>query len=571
MVRTNTEVAALLEELAELTELEEGDPNSFRARAYHNAARAVAELTRDVAELSERELAQVHGIGPRIAAKIREYVTTGRIRKLEELRTRHPPGERELLRIPGIGPKTVRTLVQLGIRDVDALRAALDSGRLKGVRGFGARTEDKLRHALEQLTTLGRRTPIADALPLARRWAELLREVPGVVQVEVAGSLRRFCETIGDVDIVVAASTADVADAVVRLPRVGEVLAHGHTKVSVRTTAGLQVDVRIVPPESFGAALMYFTGSKAHNIRMRQRAIERGWTLNEYALSEGDRIIAAATEEDIYRALDLPFIPPELREDSGEIEAAEAGRLPELVAAEDLRGDLHDHTVRSGDGRMTLDELVAAARQRGLEYVAVTEHAEDLRINGISREEMQQARRDIEAYNRRLEDLRLLYGAELNIGPDGSLDYDAEFRRRFDWCVASIHSHFDLPAAQQTERVIRAARDPTVHAIGHLTGRRIGRRPGVELDLDRVLDALAETGTALEANGNLDRLDAAAEVLREAVARGVTVVISSDAHAPAELDNLRYGAHHARRGWVPRDAVANTWPTERFLEWLERR
>ncbi|MEX2503759.1 MAG: PHP domain-containing protein, partial [Egicoccus sp.] len=346
------------------------------------------------------------------------------------------------------------------------------------------------------------------------------------------------------------------------------------------------------PPESFGAALLYFTGSKAHNIRLRQRALKRGLTLNEYALArlpedaetETDpdaeeppkldtadlEIVAQRSEADIYTALDLPWIAPEQREDGGEIEAAEAGTAPTLVTREDIRGDLHDHTDWSGDGRASLEDMVGGAVERGHAYLGLTDHAENLTINGISREGMLEQRRIVRELEQQRGDIRLLHGAELNIGVDGSLDYDAEFLAGYDWLVASVHSHFTRPVAEQTARVVAAIRHPSVTAIGHLHGRMLGKRPGIELDLEQVLDAAAETGTAIEINCNLRRLDASAEVVREGAARGVTFVISTDSHSVPELDNLRHGVANARRGGLDRDQVANTWPLERFESWIDQ-
>lgn len=588
MARSNDEVARLLAELATLTELDEGSPNAFRVRAYQNAERAVRGLSQDVSTLSAAELAAVKGIGKSIAGRIREYVDTGRIGKLEELREAHPPEQVALLQVPGLGPKTVQLLDEaLGIRSVAALVASLDDGSLTGVAGMGAKTIENLRAGIDKLglTSKDRRVPIATALPLAERLVAQLGELDGVVEVAYAGSLRRFREDIGDIDILVATDEpAPVHAAFLALPGIDRTIGSGDTKTSVVTDDGVQVDLRVVPPGSFGAALLYFTGSKAHNIRLRQRAIERGWTLNEYALAvhgEGDapgaratvdervEVVAAATEADIYAALELDVIPPELREDDGEVELAAEHALPDLVEVRHLRGDLHDHTDLSGDGRDPLEAMVAAAVARGLDYLAITDHAENLRINGVSRDAMLEQRATLRALEQRRGDIRLLHGAELNIGLDGSLDYDDGFLAGFDWLVASVHSHFTRSAREQTDRVIAAIRHPSVTAIGHLTGRRIGSRPGIELELDEVLDAAAETGTAIEINAALARLDAPVEVIREGARRGCTFVISTDAHAVGELDRARFGAAQARRAGLAREAVANTWPTERFLDWLQ--
>jgi DNA polymerase (family 10) len=379
---------------------------------------------------------------------------------------------------------------------------------------------------------------------------------------------------VADVDIVVASrDPAAAREAFLKLPAVREVMGSGDTKTSVLTATGLQVDLRIVEPRQFGAACPYFTGSKAHNIKLRQRALARGWLLNEYGLSvaETGEVIASESEEAIYRALGLPLIPPPMREDKGEVEEAEEGRLPAAVLLGDVRGDLHVHTTLSGDGRSSLEEVVASAAERGYEYLAITDHAEDLVMNGASREELMAQRAQIEALRVRHPGLTLLHGSELNIGRDGGVDYDEAFRRTLDWCVAGVHSHFDLDRAQQTERVLRAMEDPTVHAIAHLSGRRIGRRPGIELDVDAVLQKAEETGTAIEINAALPRLDASAEVLFRARGRNVTFVISTDTHHTRELARMEWGALLATRGWVDPARVANLWPREKFLGWLRAR
>jgi DNA polymerase (family X) len=596
LARTNEEVARLLAELAVLTEIDEGSPQAFRVRAYQNAARAVAGLSRDVAEMTVSELADVRGLGKSTAQKIREYVDEGRIGKLEKLRDEHPAGKRDLLKVPGLGPKGVELLSsELGVTDLEGLRAALDDGRIAALPGMGERTADNLRQAIERsgLSSKEQRVPLVDALPVAERIVARLREVPGVEEVAHAGSARRYRDDVGDLDVLVASTDpGPVTEAFLGLPDVARTVGSGGTKTSVSTHDGLQVDLRVVPPESFGAALIYFTGSKAHNIRLRQRALRRGWTLNEYALAElpaevdadtdadvdaegpppdvePGPVVAARTEEEVYAALELAWVPPELREDDGEVELAEEGRLPDLVTLESLRGDLHDHTDLSGDGRDTLEAMVQGAVDRGLSYLGITDHAEDLRINGVGRAAMLDQRRQLRQLEQDRGDIRLLHGAELNIGIDGSLDYDAEFLATFDWLVASVHSHFTRPVAEQTARVVAAIRHPSVTAIGHLSGRMLGKRPGIELDLDEVLDAAADTGTAIEVNSNLRRKDATAEVIREGVRRGVTFVISTDAHTVAELDNLRHGVGHARRGGLPVERCASAWPTDRFLAWRD--
>lgn len=574
---TNVEVVALFEELALLTRIADGSPQSFRARAYEAAVKSLEGLPVRVDGMSEAELRRIPGIGKSSASKILEYVATGRIAGLERLREEFPPEFRELIRIPGLGPKrAVQLRTALGVDSVERLIAALDSQMVRELPGFGPKTEEKLRRAVDRLGWSGkdRRTPILDAMRQAERLVSEIRGLPGVEDAAYCGSLRRFRDTVADLDILVAAShPASVRDRLVEMGWIRHVIGAGDTKISVLTHSGLQVDIRMVPAVQWGAAILYFTGSKEHNIRLRRLAIERDWVLSEYALYEASNsaVVARETEEDIYGALGLTWIPPTIREDRGEIEAAQAGSLPDLVADGDLRGDLHVHTDMSGDGDDTLEAMLDAAWDLGLEYVAITDHAENLAINGVGRPEMLAQRRRISALQERYPEMRILHGVELNIGRDGSLDYDHGFLMDYDWCVASVHSYFDLPPREQTARIVTALRHPAVDVIGHLHGRRVGRRPGIELDIGAVLDAAESTGTALEINSHLDRLDPPAEVLLQARGRRVRFVISTDAHRTAEMRQSKWGIRQAQRGWVERDSVANTWPRRRFLAWAAQR
>ncbi|MEM9695741.1 MAG: helix-hairpin-helix domain-containing protein, partial [Myxococcota bacterium] len=438
---TKREVVDALKELAELTALDEGSVQSFRVRAYEAAARGVMGCDGDLKEMSVAQLTKLDGVGKSTAQKIREWVEGGAMAKLDKLRAAYPRSVAEMSHVPGVGPKAVKKLrAELGIESVAELkRAALDQ-KIRGLSGFGAKSEEKILKSLERLGLDGaRRTPIAKAMPLAMGIVEELSGMIEVERVAYCGSLRRFRETVGDLDIVVAASgpSAPMMEYLVGRPDVSDVLVRGATKTSVSTNKGLQIDLRVVKPEQFGAALLYFTGSKAHNIRLRQRALERGWTLNEYALedSETKEVIASETEEAIYAALDLPFIPPELREDWGEF-----GERPLVAPIERsaIRGDLHVHTDLSGDGRSPLDDMVRGALDQGYEYLAITEHAEALPLQGVGPDELLNQRKMIAAKQEELGDaLRILHGVELNIGPAGELDYDDAFRRGFDWCLAS--------------------------------------------------------------------------------------------------------------------------------------
>ena len=565
------DVLDMLHELSELTILDEGDPQSFRVRAYESAAQSITAYASDLGRLSLKELQTIEGIGKSTAEKIRELIDTGKVAKLDGLRQKHPPAVVALMRIQGLGPKAVKRLrAELGVASLDDLRRVLAEHKLRALKGFGQKSEENLIKTLARMDAQGAagRTPISVALPLATRIVAHLAEVPGVTHASTCGSLRRFSETIGDVDILVAAADAEpVMQALVSLPAVNRVLGRGASKTSVVTRRGTQVDVRVVAPGQLGAALLYFTGSKGHNIKLRMRALARGWTLNEYALSEVEtgKVIASETEEEIYRALGLPFIPAVLREDAGELEAAESGTLPRPIGA--LRGDFHLHTTVSGDGQSSLEEMVAGARARGYRVMAVTDHAERT-LSGVGREAMLAQRARIRALQAELGDtLTLLHGVELNIGADGELDYDAEFRREFDWCLASVHDHFELDRAAQTRRIVTAMQDPAVRMIGHPSARMIGARPPIDLDYDAVFDAAEATGTALEVNGGLPRLDLSVEALRRARGRNVTFVLDSDAHQVSELDRVRYATLNAERAGVDPERVANAWDGDRLRAW----
>jgi DNA polymerase (family 10) len=572
---TRLEVLRMLGELAKLTEIDEGSSQAFRVRAYENAFHGIEGYQGELAGLDKKQLTEIKGVGGSTADKILEFMATGEVAKLTALREKYPPAFVELTKIPGLGPKTLKTIrAELGVEDLEGLQRAIAAEQLRELPGLGKTSEEKIAKSIERLGLHGkdRRTPLVEALPLARSLAARISALDGVEGAVPCGSIRRFADTVGDIDIVVVTTEpAAVSEFVVGLPEAAELIGSGGTKTSFLTRENLQVDVRTVEPGQLGSALLYFTGSKSHNIALRQRAIDRGWLLSEYGLFEDDRVIASASEEDIYKALDLEPIPPPLREGTGEIEAAANGDLPALIERPQIRGDLHYHSDRSGDGRSSIEEMVEAALANGYEYVAFTDHGEDLAINGSPRQVMLEHRDRIRAVEEKYPDIRLLFGCELNIGPDGSLDYDPEFRLEFDYCVASIHSHFDLPKDRQTARVLTALHDPSVNAIGHLSGRYVGRRPGVELDIDVVLEALEVTGVALEINGALDRLDATAEVARLAVARDIDFVIDTDSHHVSDLVRMDYGVSYAQRGWVTTDRVANAKPLEEFLTWAGRR
>ena len=568
MARANDAVAELFQEYADLIAITGGE--AFRARVYEKAARSIAGYPGDVAKLDRKALEQIPNVGGSTAGKIQEYLSTGRIEAVEKLRGRIPAGVRELTRIPGLGPKRAVALYEeLGVGSVADLVTAIEDGRVAQLRGFGAKGVANIQHGIELLAASGGRVLISEATAVAEEIRAALAAVPGCERVDVAGSLRRMRETIGDVDILVAAAdSAPLMAAFVALPLVAEVVASGPTKTSIRTGTGLQVDLRVVPLRSWGSAMQYFTGSQAHNIRTREIAVRAGLKLSEYGLFrvEGDELLASQSEEEVYARLGLPWVPPTLREDRGEVAAALRGTLPELVQVGDVRGDLHTHTTLT-DGVSTLEEMLAAARDRGYEYYAVTDHAKDLPMQRMTDAKML-------AQRERLRELAgdgemaLLHGTELNIGPDGEVDWDADFLAGFDLCVASVHSLFSQDQATMTRRFIRACENPYVTIIGHPTTRLINRRPPVDADWDAVFEAAAGTGTAMEINAFPDRLDLNDELILRARGHGVRFAINTDSHSTVHLNHLRYGIGTAQRGWLTADDVINTWPLSRLREFI---
>jgi DNA polymerase (family 10) len=566
----NADAAAVFEEIADLLEVQGG--NAFRVRAYRSAARTLRDLPRSVREMLDagEDLDDLPAVGKDLAAKIREVVDTGSCAQLESLRREVPRGIVELLRLPGLGPRRVQSLFQsLKIGSLDDLRQAAEQGRVQTVRGFTAAGEKKILEAVVARLHSERRVPLAHAKQVADALVQDLKAVAGVGDAVAAGSLRRQRDTVGDLDLVVtAAAQSPVMDAFVRHPSVDRVLSHGSTRSSVVLKDGLQVDLRAVPAESFGAALMYFTGSKAHNIALRRIAQEAGWKLNEYGLYRGDRRVAGRTEEGVYRALHLPWIPPELREDRGEIDAARGGALPPLVQLSDLRGDLHVHTTDS-DGRDSLEAMAQAAHARGLKYLAVTEHSPRLGIvHGLTAERLARQIDAIDALNAKLRGITLLKGIEVDILEDGRLDLPDRVLQRLDLVVASIHHAFDLPADQQTDRLLRAMDHPYFSILGHPTSRLLGQRGPCAFDLDRVLRHARERGCFLELNAQPDRLDLDDHACRMARDAGVLVSIASDAHDVLELGHLQWGVGQARRGWLGPADVLNTRPLAQLRQLL---
>ncbi|MFD5916443.1 DNA polymerase/3'-5' exonuclease PolX [Kitasatospora sp. NPDC058201] len=571
MARLNDQVRELLQEYADLISITGGD--AFRARAYEKAARAVGGHPDDIAGLDVKGLQQIPGVGKSTAEKIAGYLSTGRIEALESLRAEIPTGVRAMMSVPNVGPKRALALYRdLGIASVDELAEAVRADRLSEVAGFGERSGEKILHGIELMRQSGGRTLLDVATAQAEQIVAALATVPGCTRCAYAGSLRRMRETVGDIDVLATAEdSAPLMAALTGLPQVADVIAGGPTKTSIRTTDGLQVDLRVVPEEDWGAALVYFTGSKAHNIRLRTIAVRAGRKLSEYGLfdAESGEKIASATEEEVYGALGLPWIAPPLREDRGEIEAALRGELPDLVSEADLRGDLHTHTDLT-DGLAGLEEMIDAAAARGYSYYAVTDHAPDLVMQRMTDEKMLAQRERLRALAGRHRRMRLLHGTELNIGPDGGVDWPADFLAGFDVCVASVHSHFGADRAAQTRRLVRACENPHVHVIGHLTTRRIGRRGPIDVDLDAVFAAAARTGTAIEINSSPQRLDLRDEDVLRARRHGVKFSIDSDAHATPHLAYPRYGIGTAQRAWLTTEDVINTWPWQRLKRFLRK-
>lgn len=569
MARANDEVEALLREYADLIRITGGD--AFKARAYEKAARAIGGHHEDVSRLDDKELRKIPDVGKSVAAKVAEYLRTGTVPALEELRARIPAGVREMTAIPTLGPKRAMMLYrELHIASVRELADAIHQERLRGLPGFGARTEENILHGIGLLRSSGGRVRLDVAMEVAEEVVAELSALPGCERCTYAGSLRRMRETVGDVDVLVAAErSGPFMEAFVRMPVTAEVVVRGAKKTSIRTAKGLQVDLRVVPPDAWGAALQYFTGSKAHNIRVRELAVHHGLKLSEYGLFDtatGERIVSR-TEEEVYARLGLPWIPPTLREDRGEIQEGLAGELPEPLALDAVRGDLHTHTDLT-DGLAGLEEMVAAAAARGYAYYAVTDHAPNLYMQRMTDAKILAQREQVRRLDRTHQGMRVLHGTELNIGPDGDVDWPDGFLAGFDLCVASVHSHFNQDRDALTRRLVRAAENPYVDIIGHPTTRLLGRRPGVDADLDEVFAACARTGTALEVNAQPDRLDLGDELILRARRHGVRFAVDSDAHSTVHLDFMRYGVGTAQRGRLTEDDVVNAWPLTRLRRFL---
>jgi len=571
VARANEAVEAALLEYADLISIVTDD--AYKARAYEKAARAVGGYHADVEGMDLKQILQIPSVGKSIGEKVHEFLDTGTIGALDELRAKIPAGVREMIAIPGVGPKKAMILYRdLGIADVEGLGAAVDAGQLAELKGFGAKTEENIRRGIERMTQASGRVLASVAMDLAEYFRERLGGRKDVRRFEFAGSLRRMVETVGDLDLLVASDDpVAVMEAFTGVGVTERVLAKGETKSSILTTKGLQVDLRVVPADAWGAAMIYFTGSKAHNIRIREMAVRKGLKLNEYGLfrAKSGKLIVAETEEQVYEKLGLPWIPPTLREDRGEVEAALEGTLPDVLTESQIRGDLHTHTKLT-DGLATLEQMLDVASARRYAYYAVTDHAPNLWMQRMTDEKMLAQREELRALQDRYPKMTLLHGTELNIDPEGNVDWGPEFLEGFDVCVASVHSHFNQSKEEMTRRIVRAMENPFVNVIGHPTGRKINQREPYEFDLDEVFAAAARTGTALEVNGYPDRLDLKDEHVLWAKRHGVRFSVDTDSHATTHLELMRYGVATAQRGWLTKDDVINAWPLSKLRTFLRK-
>lgn len=576
----NPEIARILEEVADILEIQNANP--FRIRAYRNATRTVETLTVPLRKWvqEDRPLTDLPGIGKEMANHIREMVETGTLGFRDELLAEVPRSLIELMRLPGLGPKKAKKIHdELRISSVEELEAAAKEGRIASLPGFGARSQEKILAGIEEYRLHGSRFLLTDAERFVEPLLAYLRETPEVERLEVAGSYRRRRETVGDIDLLaIASQPVPVMERFRAFPQVDKILMAGDTRSTIVLGSGLQVDLRVVPAECYGAALVYFTGSKEHNVKLRRRAVERGLRISEYGVfrvqarnqEEEGEFIAGREEADVYATVGLAWIPPELREDRGEIEAAAAGRLPHLIRVQDLRGDLHMHSTWS-DGRNSIEEMVEACAARGYEYMVISDHSKSLAMTGgLDAYRLRQQWAEIDEVRARHPEIRILKAMEVDILGDGSLDLEDEMLAGLDLVLVSLHSRFDLPADQQTERVLRALEHPEVNVFCHPTARIINRRKGVEMDLDLIFRRAAELGVALELNSSPNRLDLRDSHLKLAKELGCKMVINTDSHRIRELDLMRYGVEQARRAGLEPGDVLNTLPFEDFQAALRR-
>jgi len=570
----NREIAQLLENIATLLEMK--GENRFKIVAYEEAAHRIENWPEPIEEVWQKgKLKEIPGIGESIASKIEEYLTTGKLSYLEELTKEIPPEVIQLTTIPGVGPKIAKLLYdQLGIRSIEDLEKAIAEQKLRHLPRLGVKSEEKIRKGIEMFKRQSGRMLLGQALPLVEEIVGALREKSGVTKISPAGSVRRMKETIGDIDILVASSTPEsIMDVFTSLPQVREVIARGSTKSSIVTQEGIQVDLRVVKEVSFGAALQYFTGSKAHNIKLREIALKKGFKVNEYGIFrlDDDKRIGGEKEEEIYETLGMEWIPPEMREDQGEIELAQEKKLPVLIDISDLQGDLHVHSNWS-DGVSSIAEMAEAALSRGYKYLAICDHTQSLAVaSGLSPEEIRERRKEIEQWNKKGKGLRLLDGVEANIMSDGSLDFPDSELEKLEVVVAGLHSGLGQGEEKILYRLEGAMKNKYVQVISHPTGRILNRRDAYQVNREKLFNLAQETNTYLEINSQPERLDLSDGDARRARDLGVKLVISTDAHDPSSLDYIRYGVAQARRGWLQKEDVLNTFSLEELLEFLNRK
>jgi DNA polymerase (family 10) len=576
----NKSIANIFYETADLMEVRNDDP--FRIRSYRRAAEAIESLEVQLADIYQdtKALLEIPGIGKGMAANIRDIFTEGKLKLHEELLQKYRPSMLELLKIQGLGPKTIALIWDaFQVCDVEGVAKLAQEGKLRTLPRLSEKTEQKILKAIESYRQVTGRFHLDTADQIAEKMIGLLKGLPGVEKVTPAGSLRRGRETVGDLDLLITgkccnndAQRGKVQDAILDFPGILEVLAKGENKVSFKLRSGMQVDVRLLPPESFGAAMQYFTGSKNHNVSLRQRALRMGYTLNEYGLvrMEDNKRVAGKLEEEIYKKLGLEFIPPELRENCGELEAAEKGELPDLITEKDIQGDVHMHTTTT-DGRCTIEEMATAARERGYKYMAITDHSKNLAFaNGLDDKRAEEHIRTIRSAAKKIEGITVFAGIEVDILAEGELDLSDSVLEQMDLVIASVHSHFQQDSQQMTERLLRAISNPNVSLIGHPTGRILLRREGYNFDADQVFAAAAKAGVAMEHNAYPDRLDLRDQHLRQAKSKGVKFVINTDSHHTSHLEKMRYGVLQLRRAWLTRKDVLNTLSTAEFAKAMRR-
>jgi DNA polymerase (family 10) len=571
----NVEIARTFDEVADLLEIKGANP--FRVRAYRNAARFIESFDRPMKELvaQEKDLTELETIGEDIAEYIEEMVKTGTLQSLRDLEKEVPPTLAEFTRVPGLGPKRAKQIwEELDITTIEQLEKAARAGDIAKLEGLGEKTQQKILEGLQKREDWGKRFLLSEADQFVEPLLEYMKEAPGIDKLEVAGSYRRRKETVGDIDLLATADERQpVMDYFTDWDQIADVVGSGETKATVILRSGLQVDLRIVEPKAFGAALVYFTGSKAHNIKLRRMAIDRGLRISEYGVFEvGDdaedvapgegKFVAGETEEDVYDSVDVRWFPPEMREDRGEFDLDE---LPDLIELDDIRGDLQMHTEWS-DGRNTIEEMVEACIARGYEYMAITDHSPKLAMTGVSEEELREQFEEIDEVAASHDDIRIFRSLEVDIHEDGSLDLSDELLEELDLVLVTVHSHFDLSSSEQTKRIIKALEHPAVHIFGHPTARRLQERSPIDFDIDEVLKCAGENDVAVELDADPERLDLSDTNLMRAREVGVKIIIDTDAHSTQTLDNMRYGIDQARRAWLTAEDVVNTLPLEKFMK-----